>query len=169
MIWATGFLFRGTSPRTRGKLWNSSGLTAWTGNIPAHAGKTYGGTANQHSYQEHPRARGENGAKTGTVISAGGTSPRTRGKQGAGGASPCGAGNIPAHAGKTNAVTGERASTKEHPRARGENARPRRGDDKRGGTSPRTRGKHRPVPPGARRKRNIPAHAGKTQGFGWRR
>ena len=91
-----------------------------------------------------------------------GTSPRTRGKQlYFQGKSKCER-NIPAHAGKTGRVWGDGSTDGEHPRARGENAEELRLEEERMGTSPRTRGKLRLWREERRKKRNIPAHAGKT-------
>ena len=91
-----------------------------------------------------------------------GTSPRTRGKRQVCLFSVLPQRNIPAHAGKTTAWSGPSTICWEHPRARGENNRPRRTPRAQRGTSPRTRGKPivlRSLRSGAR---NIPAHAGKT-------
>ena len=91
-----------------------------------------------------------------------GTSPRTRGKQlNVPNITPSRR-NIPAHAGKTLQLRprGERAA--EHPRARGENVSIAEPFSRGNGTSPRTRGKPSTVPMRNWRRRNIPAHAGKT-------
>ena len=72
-----------------------------------------------------------------------GTSPRTRGKQGAAAIMYGAERNIPAHAGKTPMRGKGCSAYQEHPRARGENI----------------------VEPalGILSSRNIPAHAGKTK------
>ena len=113
--------YSGTSPRTRGKQVVDAEKRLDLGNIPAHAGKTQRCAHGHWPKPEHPRARGENGAKTGTVISAGGTSPRTRGKPPGFGAGYFSARNIPAHAGKTRERKKVPPRYGEHPRARGEN------------------------------------------------
>ena len=112
----------GTSPRTRGKRLRVFSRIPSQRNIPAHAGKTFGYQCSWLPWQEHPRARGENieHACLGNVCQ--GTSPRTRGKPSSGRCWPRGRGNIPAHAGKTVAMTSTAAFGTEHPRARGENA-----------------------------------------------
>ena len=91
-----------------------------------------------------------------------GSSPLTRGK-------PCLLllfcvvdGLIPAHAGKTAHSSSRRASTRAHPRSRGENTMSLRRGRRSGGSSPLTRGK-----PSIRGRALwvpglIPAHAGKT-------
>ena len=154
----------GTSPRTRGKQCSHSRTTNHTGNIPAHAGKTFA-TGYQHlPGAEHPRARGENKLCKKSASWTRGTSPRTRGK-------PCPAPpraasprNIPAHAGKTSIVAETCSAHSEHPRARGENGGAHHLAFDESGTSPRTRGKLFPGRPSKRSKGNIPAHAGKTGG-----
>ena len=96
------------------------------------------------------------------VFESHGTSPRTRGKR------LCllrfrgWRRNIPAHAGKTWQNIGGLVTKTEHPRARGENRRPRQRVLAASGTSPRTRGKRVLFPQTPAPVRNIPAHAGKT-------
>ena len=90
-------------------------------NIPAHAGKTYGATAELLGGKEHPRARGENLVKFDNGFETRGTSPRTRGKQRYLKILSLITGNIPAHAGKTLGEGGVGHVFPEHPRARGEN------------------------------------------------
>ena len=152
----------GTSPRTRGKPPICSRVNGLVRNIPAHAGKTAGLSFFSSSSAEHPRARGENHRMVWTVDDLLGTSPRTRGKQPPTPHTPSPTGNIPAHAGKTNCAQVASVGCKEHPRARGENLLGLFRKPTTRGTSPRTRGKRihqaHSVPP----KRNILAHAGKT-------
>ena len=110
----------------------------------------------------HPRACGENKAVRALVLDRDGSSPRVRGKQGAGYVHLVNARLIPARAGKTFLLTGGAASTRAHPRACGENHLARSLSGGRGGSSPRVRGKqlgaaHRVAAPGL-----IPARAGKT-------
>ena len=71
------------------------------GLIPAHAGKTPAALTLSCRRRAHPRSRGENPDRAGTVHCAGGSSPLTRGKHEAGLSEVPAAGLIPAHAGKT--------------------------------------------------------------------
>ena len=91
-----------------------------------------------------------------------GSSPRVRGKPGAAGARRPRARLIPARAGKTPASTSRKPHASAHPRACGENRRPKRTKILTSGSSPRVRGK--PVVLQARAGRGglIPARAGKT-------
>ena len=73
------------------------------------------------------------------------------------------AGNIPAHAGKTPLRRVPTRAGREHPRARGENYPRIRLENRRCGTSPRTRGKLAGGVGFLSEARNIPAHAGKTE------
>ena len=153
----------GTSPRTRGKRYPRKNPQTRRGNIPAHAGKTVAALVNAPCFAEHPRARGENAPARRLKVIDRGTSPRTRGKPIAEHYLQQKGRNIPAHAGKTcyggtstrrheehprargktRSVSGRKAASRQHPRARGENpgcGRPRKTT-----------------------RRNIPAHAGKTQ------
>ena len=91
-----------------------------------------------------------------------GSSPLTRGKRWR--ASPVGrsTGLIPAHAGKTYLKRGETPRPWAHPRSRGENHPAPLGPRTPVGSSPLTRGKLYPDRWQRRRRRLIPAHAGKT-------
>ena len=92
-----------------------------------------------------------------------GSSPLTRGKRGD---TPAGAsflGLIPAHAGKTSAMSAGASGRPAHPRSHGEN-RPNCGlSEFWDGSSPLTRGKLLGGLEGLRRRGLIPAHAGKTR------
>ena len=151
-------------------------------NIPAYAGKTRRSVGSCGGFQEHPRACGENVNDVFGGIGEGGTSPRMRGKQGSSCATPCAAGNIPAHAGKTLLLGQETARAaehprvcgendtgfplpppSEHPRACGENGFPVLRQCNGQGTSPRMRGKPMFTICYTKPERNIPAHAGKTK------
>ena len=82
--------------------------------------------------------------------------------EGACGTTPCGAGNIPACAGKTSVEPSSRNANQEHPRVRGENMKTDMERLNLEGTSPRARGKHEFDRVGVVGDRNIPACAGKT-------
>ena len=71
-------------------------------------------------------------------------------------------GLIPAHAGKTIADHVGIVEAKAHPRSRGENSRASRASRCSRGSSPLTRGKRQHDHERPRRRRLIPAHAGKT-------
>ena len=114
---------------------------------------------------EHPRVCGENVRKPPPTIRLTGTSPRMRGKQrGAYGCFRC-TRNIPAYAGKTVCVNSVTITFPEHPRVCGENSAFTAWFCPRNGTSPRMRGKPRPVMWCVSQARNIPAYAGKTDGL----
>ena len=90
----------------------------------------------------HPRSRGENGGRSIMVCPPPGL--------------------IPAHAGKTHALSRGGAMPWAHPRSRGENARQSEGPALRSGSSPLTRGKQPGDGGVLAGPRLIPAHAGKT-------
>ena len=154
----------GTSPRTRGKLFPNITENIHQRNIPAHAGKTFSECSWWTWGPEHPRARGENSVTPSPTPQTAGTSPRTRGKRPRARIRHRGQRNIPAHAGKTAASCDARDALREHPRARGENPWPTPRPQRIIGTSPRTRGKLILVASKTFSNRNIPAHAGKTNG-----
>ena len=131
-------------------------------NIPAHAGKTPSRPVPIDRTPEHPRACGENNFAQFLQSINAGTSPRMRGKQTCGQLRNTLPRNIPAHAGKTHIAPKRRTATPEHPRACGENLKQCRTGFRNPGTSPRMRGKPRPLKSVWPSRRNIPAHAGKT-------
>ena len=153
----------GTSPRTRGKPGANRFHPVRTRNIPAHAGKTAHLLLRRKSWQEHPRARGENVMPIPQGAGVIGTSPRTRGKLPLLGGKVQRLRNIPAHAGKTDSTSEASILLTEHPRARGENVRSIPNRVYSCGTSPRTRGKRIGGTDSVPNRRNIPAHAGKTR------
>ena len=110
----------------------------------------------------HPRSRGENESVAYGIPPMLGASPLTRGKPRTGATLDGIGGRIPAHAGKTQAVAAERASTTAHPRSRGENVRPKPASAYLEGASPLTRGKLGGSLMPWQRHGRIPAHAGKT-------
>ena len=73
------------------------------------------------------------------------------------------AGLIPAHAGKTITLVALKEAGGAHPRACGENAAHKVGDEKTAGSSPRMRGKLKKNGDIFAIGRLIPAHAGKTR------
>ena len=91
------------------------------GLIPAHAGKTRVIIGVFTIPRAHPRSRGENPGATTNSYTVKGSSPLTRGKHAGGHAAAVGPGLIPAHAGKTVGSLQPGATTKAHPRSRGEN------------------------------------------------
>ena len=152
----------GSSPLTRGKPSEASGVHIVQRLIPAHAGKTARGSQARRPCWAHPRSRGENGISTVLQVVHAGSSPLTRGKLSHVDLEGIVFGLIPAHTGKTNKVTTIIFPPAAHPRSRGENLavsptpRPSRG------SSPLTRGKRSFGGPHRWPRRLIPAHAGKT-------
>ena len=152
----------GSSPLTRGK--RPARIEAFSRRrlIPAHAGKTRPGGGAARGCAAHPRSRGENVQPATSEQVDAGSSPLTRGKPERAMYMPAKPGLIPAHAGKTGRRRDSRPQPRAHPRSRGENAIPSRGDGGRRGSSPLTRGKPGPICPKRSCRRLIPAHAGKT-------
>ena len=155
-------LLSGTSPRMRGKHLEGCGFPDEAGNIPAHAGKTASLLVLPCLMTEHPRACGENPPVRALSGVIGGTSPRMRGKHPIHVFQHCHQRNIPAHAGKTLLAGSICSSSREHPRACGENGPVASWRPKPCGTSPRMRGKPQAMAKHVFDDRNIPAHAGKT-------
>ena len=154
----------GSSPLTRGKPAPTRKRKASRGLIPAHAGKTHQPEVRPWGTTAHPRSRGENDVVEEFLKQRPGSSPLTRGKPSRG-VGYCGTGGlIPAHAGKTARAAFPAATSRAHPRSRGENSS-RSGPGAIGpGSSPLTRGKLQSIRPRSHRPGLIPAHAGKTPG-----
>ena len=152
----------GSSPLTRGKPGLSRLRGHYPGLIPAHAGKTCARASPGADPGAHPRSRGENAVPMRKRPLAVGSSPLTRGKLGAAERGEYNDGLIPAHAGKTATGVRRISATQAHPRSRGENGGTADTYKSLGGSSPLTRGKLGCSGVSARRRRLIPAHAGKT-------
>ena len=130
--------------------------------IPAHAGKTRGTSFRRRGGRAHPRSRGENVSQFAARPWKTGSSPLTRGKPVIAVEDLSWVGLIPAHAGKTHtALTGHKQA-RAHPRSRGENTGTKKPTTRVLGSSPLTRGKPGDRHGAGRRRRLIPAHAGKT-------
>ena len=110
----------------------------------------------------HPRAGGENAEPDGLVDPDAGSSPRGRGKLCRALKRAPDGGLIPARAGKTTLVWEYFATEWAHPRAGGENALAVLERANQIGSSPRGRGKPDALDRRHRRRRLIPARAGKT-------
>ena len=152
----------GSSPRVRGKRFDSGRLAGPRRLIPACAGKTCTWSLLTKHGQAHPRVCGENQPPAATCTASLGSSPRVRGKPAFATEIPYGLGLIPACAGKTRkgGVCGGRAGA--HPRVCGENALFIGGVLSKAGSSPRVRGKLRVTLLASVRPGLIPACAGKT-------
>ena len=152
----------GSSPRGRGKPSRS-----WRGRrgprlIPARAGKTLKTASIAPVDWAHPRAGGENALPALKDFAGQGSSPRGRGKRARRLWRRCWPGLIPARAGKTLSEARFPTGRRAHPRAGGENLRRVCGRARRGGSSPRGRGKRFALILLTERKGLIPARAGKT-------
>ena len=93
----------GSSPLTRGKLFDVAAQFLKRRLIPAHAGKTPRVVTRLRALSAHPRSRGENFTAVPSVHFRLGSSPLTRGKHERFAHSQCPRRLIPAHAGKTRA------------------------------------------------------------------
>ena len=94
-------LFLGSPPRMRGKRVDKGIFEFLLGITPAHAGKTHCIECRKSGFQDHPRACGENTAKSLRSFALTGSPPRMRGKRFITGFSCACARITPAHAGKT--------------------------------------------------------------------
>ena len=119
MLWS----FWGSSPLTRGKLFQVIEATPQRRLIPAHAGKTAHMGEHRRDFTAHPRSRGENTPPARHPAARTGSSPLTRGKPVRGRQRFLAAGLIPAHAGKTPVWRVNSRDRTAHPRSRGENGR----------------------------------------------
>ena len=152
----------GSSPRVRGKQRHGRGGRRLLRLIPARAGKTRHQPRTPRGRRAHPRACGENTLWVMVSRFAFGSSPRVRGKHVVGDGVPLRVRLIPARAGKTFPCVDGRWRPSAHPRACGENIFTVMHTRKRGGSSPRVRGKHLSYRVLLLFRRLIPARAGKT-------
>ena len=152
----------GSSPLARGKPRRTRNDSVRPRLIPARAGKTCWLVVKLSECWAHPRSRGENFSGASESNSRCGSSPLARGKRREDRLTLTRLGLIPARAGKTvDIYVGDREGGA-HPRSRGENAlRPGWGLQPLG-SSPLARGKPGPACGTPRRRRLIPARAGKT-------
>ena len=157
-------LLEGSSPLTRGKLFNCPDIYAMARLIPAHAGKTILSPALNCAHRAHPRSRGENPSFSAMLSAVFGSSPLTRGKPVYSSHEDVETRLIPAHAGKTHTARLPTTFGAAHPRSRGENVIALGLVPARDGSSPLTRGKLSQREHGHLALRLIPAHAGKTGG-----
>ena len=151
-------------PRSRGE--NQGFVTSavtWMGSSPLTRGKRSYWARRPRSLWAHPRSRGENEALAASDATDKGSSPLTRGKPRGAGLGCAGPGLIPAHAGKTPEWTLVFLGLRAHPRSRGENSPHTSVRVTWPGSSPLTRGKHKPLGRVLKALGLIPAHAGKTQ------
>ena len=155
----------GSSPRGRGKLGGDKLVGVLPRLIPARAGKTRSRAKPSSEYRAHPRAGGENPLTLRIDSTRAGSSPRGRGKPALGGLTGLSTGLIPARAGKTPSMGALADSARAHPRAGGENPGDPLSNFGQRGSSPRGRGKRARRAHGHRRRRLIPARAGKTLPF----
>ena len=153
----------GSSPLTRGKPDLTAVVKADGRLIPAHAGKTQPERKPRPADAAHPRSRGENAYSARLFSNRAGSSPLTRGKPGHRERGSDENRLIPAHAGKTPCVSRPALGGLAHPRSRGENGTVPDSAIITGGSSPLTRGKPPMTRSRRRRRRLIPAHAGKTR------
>ena len=152
----------GSSPHTRGARPSASASIWGSGIIPAYAGSTRARAGIPHLVQDHPRIRGEHGCRAVHSLGGLGSSPHTRGAHERGSHRVVPFGIIPAYAGSTVAVGPGRCVRRDHPRIRGEHRGGHVGGPGGGGSSPHTRGAHRPLVLSVAPGRIIPAYAGST-------
>ena len=136
---------KGSSPRWRGKPVGHATYEWEDRLIPALAGKTIAWRMSLIAVRAHPRAGGENTGGLVVYENGLGSSPRWRGKRSADQRRVRGERLIPALAGKTAAQWGSLRVDRAHPRAGGENRGPIFAAEVGIGSSPRWRGKQRPV------------------------
>ena len=152
----------GSSPRVRGKLGERPTVVGLDGLIPARAGKTPDSNRPARDQPAHPRACGENATSRRHARTAGGSSPRVRGKRPRGIPHRHPRGLIPARAGKTAPTRRRSNGSRAHPRACGENIGPGRSRRRARSSSPRVRGKRASSDRVRQPVGLIPARAGKT-------
>ena len=125
-------------------------------------GKPASRSARSTTWEDHPRACGENAGVPPRLVPHEGSSPRVRGKPRIRASRPRLSRIIPARAGKTVVVLLFMSGVPDHPRACGENSGKARDRCRTWGSSPRVRGKLTEIVVSSQEERIIPARAGKT-------
>ena len=164
--YGVGLARNGLSPRGRGKPPPMRIPRPSRRSIPAWAGETRLNASTASRASVYPRVGGGNKVDDLSVGSAGGLSPRGRGKPPAPRTTNCYRRSIPAWAGETFCRRSSRGDVAVYPRVGGGNNAQSRRTIPSGGLSPRGRGKHRAVIAYAKRRRSIPAWAGETAAGG---
>ncbi len=159
----------GLSPHARGKLPRLQLGLAHHGPIPAYAGETLEVMTEYARSRAYPRIRGGNPTNCESVEGGEGLSPHTRGKQVISDHLPALRGPIPAYAGETGTRTAWMTTSGAYPRIRGGNVFRCLVVFARLGLSPHTRGKPGSCDPLCCFDGPIPAYAGETQVFQWRK
>ena len=153
----------GRSPRMRGKRASASTARMAARSIPAYAGETRAARDRSGGARVDPRVCGGNRGTRTPISSAGGRSPRMRGKLVWSPYRDHLERSIPAYAGETsNAVSDSKTMTVD-PRVCGGNPRSACKSCVSAGRSPRMRGKLIEVGDSVRKRRSIPAYAGETR------
>ena len=153
----------GSSPRVRGKHFQTAGAKRACRIIPASAGQTSVSNSAGGWRPDHPRECGANQKQGEDAKKSLGSSPRVRGKLFFDGGHAGGERIIPASAGQTAAMSAGLAPNADHPRECGANQVARLNSDGISGSSPRVRGKPLGRRASARPSRIIPASAGQTE------
>ena len=130
------------SPHTRGARGQALRRLGPRRIIPAYAGSTGPPPAETQRRLHHPRIRGEHDVFADQVAQTKGSSPHTRGALVMVTHTFYYIRIIPAYAGSTRSGTSNSASTRDHPRIRGEHQRRQRRREAGAGSSPHTRGAH---------------------------
>ena len=156
------------SPHTRGARGQALRRLGPRRIIPAYAGSTGPPPAETQRRLHHPRIRGEHDVFADQVAQTKGSSPHTRGALVMVTHTFYYIRIIPAYAGSTRSGTSNSASTRDHPRIRGEHQRGATYNEQIAGSSPHTRGAHDWLEDFADRPGIIPAYAGSTAGCGRR-
>ena len=152
----------GSSPHTRGAHDGRDAHLVELGIIPAYAGSTSYGFHRWIWSWDHPRIRGEHDWFALPSEVEVGSSPHTRGAQVGVLDADGGLGIIPAYAGSTRSRATSRASTRDHPRIRGEHAAQPLEVRWQRGSSPHTRGALGALNRCDNLRGIIPAYAGST-------
>ena len=114
---------QGSSPHTRGALYQPVHGVNLKRIIPAYAGSTSTGSSSSARRADHPRIRGEHLDHRHPPGAGAGSSPHTRGALSRSSRSRTGGGIIPAYAGSTAPRKGASGWQRDHPRIRGEHRR----------------------------------------------
>ena len=152
----------GSSPHSRGTLYNRNAANVAKGIIPAFAGNTVLAVDQFCNIKDHPRIRGEHSSHSETSGQSPGSSPHSRGTLRFDPTIHPLPGIIPAFAGNTYNGGNKNVRNRDHPRIRGEHCIQHFLRSCPAGSSPHSRGTRPATAYGQHLARIIPAFAGNT-------
>ena len=162
-----GIIFAGPPPRARGRPTSWTKAAASSGTTPAGAGTTPPPSSTGLGARDHPRGRGDDRSGSCTPAPCRGPPPRARGRLATAANASAFPRTTPAGAGTTPCPPRTPATSRDHPRGRGDDGTSRPGPVVCRGPPPRARGRLAGLPTEGEELGTTPAGAGTTGPSPW--